>query len=117
MIKTSTRDALAVALLLSGVLIFADPGALAVGGLFVTVALLFAIGFGERRLTAVLWAFMLVGSAVIADVLWQANWEPFNRSDDYEAIPQTPFALIAVPAPMVVILLGVAAARIVDRGR
>jgi len=38
------------------------------------------------------------------------------RSDD-EAIPQTPFALIAVPAPMVVILLGVAAARIVDRGR
>lgn len=111
------RGVLAVALLLSGVLIFADTGALAVCGLFVTVALLFAIGVREGAWIAALWAFVLVGSAVVADALWQANWEPFNRSDDYEAIPQTPFVLIGVPIPMVVILLGVAAARIARRRR
>ncbi|WP_445149482.1 hypothetical protein [Baekduia sp. Peel2402] len=111
----STRSVLVAALLVSGVLIFADVGTLAVGGFAVTVGLLLAIGFHERRLTAALWAFVLVGSAVVADALWQANWEPFNRSDDYEAIPQTPFVLIGVPIPMVVILLGVAVARIANR--
>jgi hypothetical protein len=50
---------------------------------------LFAIGFVEGRLRAVFWAAMLVASAFVADVLWQLDWEPFNRSHDYEAIPQT----------------------------
>lgn len=117
MLEIPPRGALAIALLLSGVLIFADPGALAVCGFFVTLGLLLVIGFRERVLTAALWAFVLVGSAVIADALWQANWEPFNRSDDYEAIPQTPFVLIGVPLPMVVILLGVAVGRIAGRRR
>ncbi len=55
------------------------------------------------------WAAILVASAFIGDVLWQIGWEPFDRSNQYEAIPQTPFVLIGLPAPMAVVACGVAA--------
>ena len=99
----------AVVLLLTGVLVFSDIGALAWVGFYATIVLLVVIGFSEHRLRAVAWAGILVVSALLADVLWQFDWEPFNRSDDYEAIPQTPFVLIGLPIPMAIIGLGVGA--------
>ena len=72
--------------------------------------MLITIGFVEGRLRAVVWAAILVVSAFLADVLWTLDWEPFNRSHDYEAIPQTPFVVIALPIPMAVIAVGVCVA-------
>jgi hypothetical protein len=43
----------------------------------------------------------------MADLLWHIDWEPFNRSDEWESLPQTPFVLIALPVPIAVIALGV----------
>jgi hypothetical protein len=88
------------ALYVSGVLLFADAGAVAAIGFVATLAILIAIGFVDGRPRALAWAAMLVASAFAADVLWQLDWEPFNRSQDYEAIPQTPFVLIGLPIPM-----------------
>ena len=81
----------------------------AVAGFTATVAMLLTVGFAEVGLRAVAWAAILVAGALVADVLWQIAWEPFNRSDDYEPMPQTPFVLIGLPIPMAVIAVGVAA--------
>lgn len=102
---------LPLALLLSGVLVFADAHAVSAVGLVATIVLLVAIGYRDGRAWALLWAFLLIGSAIVADALWQADWEPFNRSDDYEAIPQTPFVVLGLPLPMALIGLGVLARR------
>jgi hypothetical protein len=99
----------AVVLLVVGVLVFSDIGALAWAGFYATLLMLIVIGFIEHRLRAVAWAGLRVASALVADVLWQFDWEPFNRSDDYEAIPQTPFVFIGLPIPMAIIGLGVGA--------
>jgi uncharacterized membrane protein YozB (DUF420 family) len=107
----------AAALLIAGVLVFSDVGALALAGFTATVAMLIAIGFIERRLRAIAWAAILVASAFVADFLWQIDWEPFNRSSDYEAIPQTPYVLIALPVPMAVIAVGVGAGTLWHRIR
>ena len=76
-------------------------------GIAATVAILLTIGFVERRLRAVFWSVIVVASAFLADILWQLDWEPFNRTDDYEAIPQTPFVLIGLPIPMALVAIGV----------
>ena len=94
---------------LAGVLVFCDAGAVAWAGFIATIVMLFTVGFAEQHVRAVAWAAMLVASALFADFLWQLDWEPFNRSDDYEAIPQTPFVLIALPIPMAVIAAGAGA--------
>jgi hypothetical protein len=90
-----------------GVLVFADADAVASAAFVATFPLLLAVGFTEGRLRAVWLASALLLSALAADVLWQIGWEPFDRSDDYEAIPQSPFVLIALPVPMAVIAAGV----------
>lgn len=107
----------AIVLLLAGVLVFSDIDALAWAGFSVTIVMLVAIGFIEYRVRAVAWAGILVASAFVADVLWQFDWQPFNRSDDYEAIPQAPFVLIGLPIPMAIIGLGVAAGAVWRRAR
>ena len=106
---SGSRRARAVVLLVAGVLVFSDVGALAWVGFYATIAMLVVIGFLERRLRAVAWAGVLVASALVADVLWQFDWEPFNRSEDHEALAQTPFVLIGLPSPMAIIGLGVGA--------
>jgi hypothetical protein len=40
-----------------------------------------------------------------------------DRSDDYEALPQTPFVLIGLPIPMAVVVAGVGAATLWRRIR
>jgi hypothetical protein len=107
--ELALHRARAVSLLVAGVLVFADNDVLAWVGFACVVAILLIIGFVDARLRAVAWAAVLVASAVVADVLWQVDWELFNRSDDYEALPQTPFVLIGLPIPMAVIAVGVAA--------
>jgi hypothetical protein len=79
--------------------------------------MLFSVGFVERRIRAVAWAAVLVVSAFFADCLWQIGWEPFDRSDDYEAISQTPFVLIGLPIPMAVVAAGVGAGALWRRVR
>jgi hypothetical protein len=111
-VEFASRRARAVVPAIAGVLVFCDVGAVAVAGFATTVAMLFSVGFLERRVRAVGWAAILVLSACVADLLWHIDWEPFNRSDDYEAIPQTPFVLIALPVPMAVIAVGVGAGRL-----
>jgi hypothetical protein len=96
-------------LFLAGVLVFCDAGALAATGFVATVALLFTVGFVERRIRALAWAAIVVASAVLADLLWQIGWEPFDRSDHYEAIPQAPVVLIGLPVLMAVVAAGVGA--------
>jgi hypothetical protein len=104
-------------LVLAGVLVFCDAGAVAATGFVATVAMLFSVGFVERRIRAVAWAAVLVVSAFFADCLWQIGWEPFDRSDDYEAISQTPFVLIGLPIPMAVVAAGVGAGALWRRVR
>lgn len=115
--ELTPRRARAAALLIGGVLVFADTAAVASIGAAATIAMLLAIGFAESRLRAVAWAATLVASALIADALWQLGWEPFNRSEDYEAIPQTPFVFIGLPIPMAVIAVGVGAGALWRRSR
>ena len=107
--ELSSHRARAVLLLVAGVLVFSDRDLLAWVGFAAAVVILLSIGFIEGRLRAVTWAVVLLASAFAADLLWQIGWEPFNRSGDYEAIPQTPFVLIGLPVPMAVIAVGVGA--------
>jgi hypothetical protein len=116
-VEFAARDARAVVLAVAGVLIFSDVDAVAVAGFTATVAMLFAVGFVERRVRAVRWAAILVVSAFVADFLWQIDWEPFNRSDEWESLPQTSFVLIALPVPMAVIAVGVGAGAVWSRVR
>jgi hypothetical protein len=88
-----------------------------IAGTVGVVALLLAIGFAERRWLAVAWTGLVVVSAFVGDVLWQTGWDPYDRSADYEALPQTPFVVIALPVPMAVIAVGVAAGRLWRRLR
>src|SRR3954468_4563748 len=105
------------ALFVAGVLIFCDVGAIAGVGFFTTVVLLFASGFLERRASALAWALMVLASAIFADVLWQLDWEPFNRSEDYEALPQSPVVLIGLPVPMAIVAIGIGAGTLWERIR
>jgi hypothetical protein len=116
-VELSSRRARASVLFVAGVLSFSDVAGLAMAGFVATVAMLFIVGFVERRLYAVAWAAILVASAFAADFLWQIGWEPFNRSDDYEPIPVTPFVLIALPVPMAVIAVGIGAGALWRRVR
>ena len=111
------RRGRAVALLCAGVLVFSDVDAVAIAGFTATIAVLLTIGFVEGRFRAVAWAAILVASGFVADILWQVDWEPFNRTDDYEAIPQTPFVLIGLPIPMALIAVGVGAGAVWRRVR
>jgi len=106
---------LAVALFVTSVLLFCDLRVLAWIGWAATLALLVAIGVADGRFRAVLWAFVVVTGALVADVLWAADFAPFDRDADYEAIPQTPFVLIGVPIPMILIAIGVGVRKLVSR--
>jgi hypothetical protein len=106
-VKLASRRGRAVALLCAGVLVFSDVDVVAGAGFVATIGLLLTIGVVERRLRAVVWATILVASALVADVLWQLDWEPFNRADVYEPLPVTPFVMIALPIPMAVVAVGV----------
>jgi hypothetical protein len=104
----AVRTVLVVSLYVCGVLVFADTQTLATAALGATILLLFATGFAEGNLRAVLWAAVLVMSALTADILWLLDWDPFDRSDDYEPIAQFPFLLIGLPLLMAFIAAGVA---------
>ena len=106
---------LAVALFTTSVLLFCDARAVAWFGWGATLALLFAIGFADGRFRAVFWAFLVVAGAFVADVLWAADFAPFDRDAEYEAIPQTPFIFIGLPIPMVLIAVGVGVRKLVGR--
>lgn len=101
------RAVRAVVLVIAGVLMFSDVGALAVMGQLATVVTLVAIGVAEARMRAVAWALLFPVSALIADILWQLDVAPFDRSEEYEAIPQTPFAVLGLPIPMLLVAIGV----------
>jgi hypothetical protein len=103
------RDARIVGLFACGVLVFADNLTLAIAALGATIVLLLAIGFVDGHVQAVWWAAVFLLSALAADLLWYVEWEPFDRSDDYESLPQSPFVLIGLPVPMALVAVGVAA--------
>ena len=107
--RDSGMTALIGALFACGVLIFADERAVGVPAFVATVALLFATGVVQRHIRAVLWAVVFLASAIVADVLWQLDFAPFDRGADYEPIPVSPFVLIGLPVPMAIIALGVGA--------
>ena len=98
-----------VGLFVCGVLVFADEQTLAAIAIGATVVLLFAIGYVEGHFRAVWWAAVLLMSAIAADVLWQLDWDPFDRAGEYEPTAQAPFVLIGLPLPMAVVAAGVAA--------
>jgi hypothetical protein len=104
----AVKTVLVVSLFVCGVLVFADAQTLATAALGATILLLFATGFAEGNLRAVWWAAVLVVSALTADILWQLDWDPFDRSDEYEPIAQFPFVLIGLPLLMALIAVGVA---------
>jgi hypothetical protein len=95
-----------------GVLVFADDSALAAAAAVATIVLLLVTGFREGHLRAVWWAAVLLMSAITADALWLLDWDPFDRSEQYEPIGQSPFVLIGLPLPMALIAAGVAARRL-----
>jgi hypothetical protein len=92
-----------------GVVVFADDRVLAGAAGVATIVLLLVIGFVEGHLRAVWWAAVLLMSALTADILWQVGLDPFDRSDEYEPIPQSPFVLLGLPLPMAVVAAGVGA--------
>jgi len=102
------KTVLIVSLFVCGVLVFADAQTLATGALGATIVLLFATGFVDGHPRAVWWAAVLVLSAMTADILWQLDWDPFDRSDEYESIGQFPFVLIGLPLLMAFVAAGVA---------
>lgn len=108
---------LAVTCFVTGVFIFADSEGLAYGAFVATIALLVLIGFVEAKLRALLWAVVLVASALVADVLWLLDVEAFNRSDDYEAIAQTPFVIFGLAIPVAIVAVGVTAGALWRRRR
>jgi hypothetical protein len=103
------KSALVVGLFGCGVLVFADHQAVATIAFGATIVLLLVVGFVEGHLRAVWWAALLLASALAADILWWLDWDPFDRSDDYEPIAQFPFVLIGLPIPMALIAAGVGA--------
>jgi len=111
------RTGLALALFVAGVFVFSDAPALAGPGFVMVIVLLVAIGWVEGRLRAVWLAGLLVASAVVADALWWYDVAAFDRDADYEAIPQTPFVVIALPALMALVALGVGARVLWRRAR
>jgi hypothetical protein len=111
------RTGRALLLLAAGVLVFCDDAGVSLAGTAGVVAALLAIGFVERRWRAVAWAAMVLVSAFLGDVLWQTGWDPYDRSADYEALPQTPFVVLALPVPMAIVAVGVAAGRLGHRLR
>ena len=106
------RTVQVVGLFVCGVLVFADDETLSAVAFGATMVLLFAVGFAQGRLRAVWWATVLVMSALTADALWQLDWEPFDRSDQYEPIGQFPFVVIGLPLLMALIAAGVATRRL-----
>jgi hypothetical protein len=104
----AVKTVLVVSLFLCGVLVLADAQTLATAALVATILLLFATGFVDGDLRAVWWAAVPVMSALTADVLWQLDWDPFDRSDDYEPIAQFPFVLVGLPLLTAIIGAGVA---------
>ncbi len=104
---TTVKTIRVVALFVCGVLVFADEQVVAYPAAWVTVALLLATGFAEGHLRAVFWAVVVLLSAVAADVAWLLDWEPFDRSEDYEPIGQAPFVLIGLPVLMAIVAAGV----------
>jgi hypothetical protein len=110
--RDSRMTALIGTLFACGVLIFADERAVGVPAFFATVALLFATGFVQGHVRAVLWAVVCLASAIVADVLWQLDLAAFDRDAEYEPIPVSPFVLIGLPVPMAIIALGVGARRL-----
>jgi hypothetical protein len=106
---------LAVALFVTSVLLFCDSRAVAWFGWIGTLLLLVAIGDADGRFRAVLWAFVVVAGAFVADLLWAADFAPFDRDADYESIPQTPFVFVGVPIPMILIAIGVGVRKLVSR--
>ena len=106
---------IAIALFVTSVLLFCDISVIARIGWAGTLALLVAIGAADGRFRAVLWAFVVVAGALVADVLWAAEFAAFDRDQEYESIPQTPFILIGVPIPMVLIAIGVGVRKLVSR--
>jgi len=115
--RQGARRLRAVVLFVAGVLVFTDYFPVAITAFVTVIAMLLAIGVLERRLRAVAWAAIVAVSAFVGDVLWQLGWEPFDRSTDYESIPQTPFVLIALPVPMALVAVGVAAGALYHRLR
>jgi hypothetical protein len=103
------KSALVVGLFGCGVLVFADHQTLATIAFGATIVLLLVVGFVEGHLRAVWWAALLLASALAADILWWLDWDPFDRSDDYEPIAQFPYVLIGLPIPMALIAAGVGA--------
>ena len=106
---------LAVAMFITSVLLFCDVRAVAWFGWIGTLVLLVAIGVADGRFRAVFWAFLVVAGAFVADVLWAVDFAPFDRDAEYESIPQTPFILIGVPIPMILIAIGVGVRKLVSR--
>lgn len=107
---SSARDwLLPGALYVAGVLVFADAQTVATAALAGVTTVLMVIGWRSGRLRATGWTLVLLLSAFTADSLWWAGFAPFDRSDEWEAIPQTPFVLIALPISMAVVALGVIA--------
>jgi hypothetical protein len=104
----AVKTVLVVSLFVCGVLVFADAQTLAIAAFGATILLLVATGFLEGSVRAVWWAAVPVISALAADILWQLDWAPFDRSDQYEPIAQFPFVLIGVPLLMGLIAAGVA---------
>jgi hypothetical protein len=107
--RQTHKTALIAALFACGLLMFVDESSVAVAAFFATVALLLATGFTEGHIRALWWAAAFLASAIVADVLWQLDFAPFDRDDQREPLPASLFVLIGLPVPMAIIALGVGA--------
>jgi hypothetical protein len=116
--RTEARDRrggkllLALVLFAGGVCWMTAEGALPLG-FYPAVAALVGLGYLSGRWKSICYALILIPAALVAD--WLAFGAEVTRQDEYEPLPMTPFIVIALPIPMLVVAVGVAGRRLRER--
>lgn len=116
--RTEARDTrggkllLALVLFAGGVCCMTAEGALTLG-FYPAVAALVGLGYLSGRWKSICYALILIPAALVAD--WLAFGAEVTRQAEYEPLPMTPFIVIALPIPMLVVAVGVAGRRLRER--
>lgn len=103
----------ALALFAGGVAWMSGEVPFAYIGLCLVVVALLGLGYRAGSWKSVFFALILIPAALVAD--WLAFGLDITRQDEYEPLPTTPFVVIGMPIPMLLVALGVGGRRLRER--